>query len=29
MEKQPIIEFKGITKSFGERTILNKVDFQI
>ena len=29
MEKQPIIEFKGITKSFGERTILDKVDFQI
>ena len=29
MEKEPIIEFRGVTKRFGERTILNKVDFQI
>jgi len=29
MEKQPIIEFKGVTKRFGERTILNNVDFKI
>jgi phospholipid/cholesterol/gamma-HCH transport system ATP-binding protein len=29
MEKEPIIEFKGVTKRFDTRTILNKVDFQI
>jgi phospholipid/cholesterol/gamma-HCH transport system ATP-binding protein len=29
MEKEPIIEFKGVTKRFDERTILNKVDFKI
>ncbi|MGD9415908.1 MAG: ATP-binding cassette domain-containing protein, partial [Desulfobacterales bacterium] len=29
MEKQPIIEFKGVTKRFDTRTILDKVDFQI
>ena len=28
-EKEPIIEFKGVTKRFAERTILNKVDFKI
>jgi phospholipid/cholesterol/gamma-HCH transport system ATP-binding protein len=29
MEKQPIIEFKGVTKRFDTRTILDNVDFQI
>ena len=29
MEKQPIIEFKGVTKRFDTRTILDRVDFQI
>ena len=29
MEKQPIIEFKGVTKRFDTRTILEGVDFQI
>jgi phospholipid/cholesterol/gamma-HCH transport system ATP-binding protein len=29
MEKQPIIEFKGVTKRFDVRTILDRVDFQI
>ena len=29
MEKQPIIEFRGVTKRFDVRTILDKVDFQI
>jgi phospholipid/cholesterol/gamma-HCH transport system ATP-binding protein len=29
MEKQPIIEFKGVTKTFDVRTILHKVDFEI
>jgi phospholipid/cholesterol/gamma-HCH transport system ATP-binding protein len=29
MEKQPIIEFKGVTKKFDVRTILNRVDFEI
>ena len=28
-EKQPIIEFKGVTKRFDVRTILDKVDFKI
>ncbi len=29
MEKQPIIEFKGVTKRFDVRTILDRVDFEI
>jgi phospholipid/cholesterol/gamma-HCH transport system ATP-binding protein len=29
MEKEPIIEFKGVTKRFDVRTILDKVDFKI
>ncbi len=29
MEKEPIIEFKGVTKRFDVRTILHKVDFKI
>ena len=29
MEKQPIIEFKGVTKRFDVRTILERVDFEI
>ncbi len=29
MEKEPIIEFKGVTKTFDVRTILDKVDFKI
>ena len=29
MEKEPIIEFKGVTKRFDVRTILEKVDFKI
>ena len=29
MEKQPIIEFKGVTKRFDVRTILDRVDFKI
>jgi phospholipid/cholesterol/gamma-HCH transport system ATP-binding protein len=29
MEKQPIIEFKGVTKTFDVRTILDRVDFKI
>ncbi|MGD2187053.1 MAG: ATP-binding cassette domain-containing protein [Desulfobacterales bacterium] len=29
MEKQPIIEFRGVTKTFDVRTILDKVDFKI
>jgi phospholipid/cholesterol/gamma-HCH transport system ATP-binding protein len=29
VEKQPIIEFKGVTKRFDVRTILDKVDFKI
>jgi phospholipid/cholesterol/gamma-HCH transport system ATP-binding protein len=29
MEKQPLIEFKGVTKRFGARTILERVDFKI
>lgn len=29
MEREPIIEFKGVTKRFDVRTILEKVDFKI
>ncbi|MGD8523600.1 MAG: ATP-binding cassette domain-containing protein [Desulfobacterales bacterium] len=29
MEKQPIVEFKGVTKRFDVRTILDRVDFKI
>jgi phospholipid/cholesterol/gamma-HCH transport system ATP-binding protein len=29
MEKTPLIEFRNVTKRFGERTILNGIDFKI
>jgi ABC-type glutathione transport system ATPase component len=29
MEQQPLIEFRDVVKRFGERTILNGVDFRI
>ena len=28
-KREPIIEFKGVTKTFGTRNILNKIDFHI
>ena len=29
MKQQPLIEFRDVVKRFGERTILNGVDFRI
>ena len=28
-EKEPLIELKGVSKSFNERTVLNKIDLQV
>jgi len=26
-QKEPLIEFKGVSKTFGDRNILNRIDF--
>jgi phospholipid/cholesterol/gamma-HCH transport system ATP-binding protein len=28
-QKEPIIEFKGVSKTFGDRNILDRIDFSI
>ncbi len=28
-QREPLIEFKGVSKTFGTRNILNKIDFSI
>ena len=28
-KREPLIEFKGVSKTFGTRNILNKIDFSI
>ena len=28
-QREPIIEFKGVSKTFGDRNILDRIDFSI